>query len=101
MYITESIIDHTGYNFDVQIYSVLQGYYYNYYPLYIENLSGCNEYSSVSKKCLYINRSKQKPGDYIGTDYCLFFAHKEGDFIYISNTVFPNDQLIIETIFNT
>ncbi len=99
VYVTQSTIS-SGYNFDTYIYSTYQGYYYHYWPLYI-NTNVCSETVPVSKKCLYVNRAKQKPGDYVGSDYCLFFTYYENDYIYISNVAYQNDKLSIDAIYTT
>jgi hypothetical protein len=97
VYVTQSSIS-SGYNFDTYIYSTYQDYYYHFWPLYI-NTNVCSETVPVSKKCLYVNRAKQKPGDYVGSDYCFFIKYSVGAYETVTgNIYFPNNKIIVEEI---
>jgi len=87
-----------GYDFDMRVKSSLTDYEYHYYPFFAGGNNSCSESGPVAGKCIYIKRSKGKPGDYIGEDYCFFVNFKVGDWIYISNVDFENDKISIESI---
>ncbi len=99
MYVSESMNDSNSYDFDVKIYSQLQDFNYHYSPLYI-NSTACSSSSPVSQKCIYIKRSKSKPGEYIGEDHCFFVNYKKGDFHYVAgNIFFINNKIIVDEIY--
>jgi len=97
MYVTSSSIS-SGYNFDTYTYSELQGYYYHFWPIYLTQLSGCSTSLPISKKCLFVNRSKFKPGDFIGENYCFFVNYVIGAFETEYNTCLPENKVIISGI---
>ena len=100
VYVTESTIDSTGYYFNVTLYSPLQNYYYHYWPTYYGNISGCSLNGFILKKCLFINRSKTKPGNFIGESNCFFIKYNNGDYSSEFNINFPNNKIIIDSIYD-
>lgn len=100
VYVTESTIDQTGYYFNVSLFSTYQNYYYHYWPTYYGNIAGCSLNGIVSKRCLYVNRSKTKPGDFIGESNCFFIKYNNGDYSSEFNIIFPNNKIIIDSIYD-
>src|SRR5690606_11543148 len=66
-------------SFTTEIYSAYQDYSYNYFSQYIGTLEGCSENSPVQKRCLYVDREKGKPGEYLGHGYCFFINYRKGE----------------------
>jgi hypothetical protein len=97
MYVTESY-NSNGYDFLVKIKSSLTDFEYIYWPIYAGGNNACSETSPVRGKCIYIKRSKGKPGEFIGEDYCFFVNFKIDDGIFISNINFPNNKLRVQEI---
>ncbi|MES2556444.1 MAG: hypothetical protein V4604_09860 [Bacteroidota bacterium] len=98
MYVTESYNNSNGYDFLVKIKSSLTDYEYHYWPIYAGGNDNCSESSPVRGKCIYIKRSKGKPGEFVGEDYCFFVNFKVNDGIFISNVNFPNNTLMVQDI---
>jgi hypothetical protein len=98
VYVTQSTIG-SDYMFDTYMYSELQGYYYHYYPLYINN-NVCSKTEPTKSKCLFVTRAKQKPGDYIGENYCFFVNYSVGSYETEFNICNPNNRVIISNVFN-
>jgi hypothetical protein len=100
VYVTESTIDSTGYYFNVRLFSTYQDYFYHYWPTYYGNIDGCSLNGIISKRCLYVNRSKTKPGDYIGESTCFFVKFNLGDFLYTGSDLnyCPENKIHIEEI---
>lgn len=102
VYVTESYIDEGGYDFNVRMFSTYQDFYYHYWPTFMSNLNGCSIYSAVSKRCLFINRSKYQFGNVLGESKCFFIKYYIGDFIYSGSdmTYCPDNKVIFENIYN-
>lgn len=98
VYVTESTIDPSGYNFDVRMFSIYNDFYYHYWPTYMGNISECSETSPVSKKCLYVNRSKYQFGNVIGDNYCFIVSYKVGVFESEFNVCLPENKIVVEDI---
>lgn len=90
--------------FVTEIYSSYQDYSYNYYADYIEN-NICSENLPVLSRCLYVDREKGKPGEYVGHGYCFFVNYRKGDNVSINSgggiNDCPNNSLIYEDIFSS
>lgn len=97
VYVTEATNTAGNYNFDVRVYSSYQDYYYHYYPYFLD-VSDCNQNSDIYKKCVIVNRSKYRPGDFVGEGNCFFYKFKVGEVETTFNTEFANNKIIIEDI---
>jgi hypothetical protein len=100
VYVTESI-NTSGYDFDMRVYSTYQDYFYHYYPFFPTEHNGCSPSAPVNQKCLYITRSKGKPGDFVGDAYCFFVNYKVNDFTYVFNVYYENNKIIVKDIWDT
>ena len=102
VYVTESHNDHEDFKFDVRMHSTYQGYNYHYWPDYV-NTSSCSLNNESSNKCMFINRSKGKPGDYIGESRCFFVSFIKGSFETTGSdlTYCPNNRIIVDDVLNT
>lgn len=98
VYVTQALIDLNSYNFDIRTHSSYQGYNYHYWPMYLSGISTCSSVDAVSKKCLFIKKSKGKPGDFIGEGYCFFVNYNLNDFLGSFNVYFENNKIIISEI---
>jgi len=99
VYVTE-YVNSSSYDFDMRVKSALTDYEYHYSPFYVSGNQSCSQVNPVVGKCLYINRSKGKPGDYIGEGYCFFVNTVKGDWAYITgNIYFENNKISVEDSF--
>lgn len=99
LYVTESYNNSTGYDFLVKIKSSLTDYEYRYWPFFAGGNNACSETSPVEGKCIYIKRSKGKPGEYVGEDNCFFVNFKIGYWTYAYNNIyFENNRIIVDNI---
>ena len=98
-YVTHGNVSDSWY-FETEIYSTLQDFSYNYYPKYIQVLEGCNANATVNKKCLYVDREKGKPGEYVGHGYCFFVNYYQGASKNVPNISFSNNKIIIDEIYS-
>jgi len=100
LYVTE-YYNSDGYDFDMRVHSSLSDYNYHYWPLFTGS-SGCSATSPIHKKCIFINRSKGKPGDYIGESQCFFVNYKQGDYETTGSdlTYCPNNKIIVEQVYS-
>lgn len=99
VYVTESINHTANYDFDMRIYSTYQDYYYHYFPIYASGSYKCNPSGDISTSCVRVKRSKYKASDYQGEGNCFLFTYNLGDSDNVSNTSFPNNKIIIESIY--
>jgi hypothetical protein len=103
VYVTDSYISETTYDFDIRTHSTLSDYNYHYWPFYT-NAQGCNLTLPLpkNKKCLYVNRSKGKQGEFVGQDYCFFVNYSIGSFETVTgNIFFDNNKIIIDSIYDS
>jgi hypothetical protein len=82
MYVIESYINQSNYDFNIRIQSSLTGYRYHYWPEYYPNISGCSNPNAVFNNCLNVKISKGKSSDFVGSKECMFFKSKINDYIY-------------------
>lgn len=101
VYVTE-YTNSSGYDFDMRTYSTLEDYVYHYSPFFAGGNQSCSESAPVQGKCLYINRSKGKSGDYVGQGYCFFVNYRKGDDAFITgNIYFENNKIIVSNVLST
>lgn len=99
VYVTQSSINPDGYDFDIRMYSTLEGYTYHYWPMYASGAALCSTTEPMTGKCLYIKRSKGKLGDFVGEDNCFFVNYRVNDFMYNGgNIYFENNKIIVHEI---
>ena len=99
MYVTEGYNDYSGYDFDTRIESALTGYEYHYWPLFASGSNSCHESGPSRGKCLFVKRSKGKPGDYLGEGSCFYINYIEASYSYVFNTQFPDNKIIVQKIY--
>jgi hypothetical protein len=90
LYVTQSS-NSNGYDFSCQIKSNLTQYKYDYWPVYAGG--NCSQTSPIQQKCVFIKRSKGKPGDFVGEGYCFFVNYRTGDYLGSYNTSFENNTI--------
>ena len=102
VYVTTAVIDDNGYNFDIRTHSTLEDYDYHYWSTYASGAPNCKTTGVVAGKCLLVKRSKGKPGDFVGEDYCFFVNYIDKDFIYVTgNIYYENNKIIVDKIYPT
>ncbi|MFT6502332.1 MAG: hypothetical protein ACJASQ_002458 [Crocinitomicaceae bacterium] len=97
IYVTEASENPSNYDFDVRVYSTYEGYFYHYWPEY-SPVPGTNEYGIVCKTCLFIKRSKYKPGDYVGEATSCFFVPIVGTEETNWTVLYPSNKVRITSI---
>ncbi|GAB5417880.1 MAG: hypothetical protein Crog4KO_23720 [Crocinitomicaceae bacterium] len=80
VYVTSASENPSNYDFNVEVYSTHQDYYYRYWP----QLGGavgstCTENGIICGKCVTVFRSKYKPGDFVNQASCFLFQPNVGD----------------------
>ncbi len=98
VYVTEYQNDPSNYNFDVRVYSTYQDYYYHYWPEFSSGAQSCNESGITCTSCLRVQRSKYRPGDFVGQGRCFIFIPRIGDFEYVPNVEYANNKIVINDI---
>ena len=98
VYVTE-YYNAGNYDFDIRTHSTLEGYNYHYWPYYAGGNQSCSQNIPVNMKCLYVERSKGKSGDFVGEDNCFFVKYNKNDFTYAPNNIYyTNNKIIVEDI---
>jgi len=100
MYVTQ-YSNSNGYDFDMRVKSSLTDYEYHYFPFFAGGNQSCSEAAPVVGKCIYIKRSKYKPGDYIGEGNCFFVNYKVGDWTYVPNVTYWDNKIVIAELFSS
>ena len=107
VYVTSAAENPSNYDFDVEVYSTYQDYYYHFWPQYGPTLgSTCSQSGESCGWCVKVFRSKYKPGDFVSQATCFMFQPIIGnkDYNYhtsIENYVYVNDvvdSMIIGTL---
>jgi hypothetical protein len=97
VYVTEASENPTNYDFDVRVYSTYQDYYYHFSPEYFPG-NGCPDNGSICKRCLYVKRSKYKPGDFVDEVKCFFFTPDIGNQDVNWSVLYPSNKVRIESV---
>lgn len=101
VYVTE-YSNSSGYDFDMRTHSTLEDYNYHYWPFYAGGNQSCSESNPVQGKCLYINRSKGKTGEFVGEDKCFFVNYRNGSWTYAYNNIYyENNKISVSNISST
>lgn len=99
MYVIESYISPSSYDFNIRIQSSLTGYRYHYWPEYFPNSIGCSQTEPVGKRCLQIRRSKSKYQDHLGDNNCFFINFKINDYDFTGySTLCSNNKIVFTQI---
>ncbi len=98
VYVTSALENPSNYDFDVEVYSTYQDYYYRFWPVYNLVSSECPAQGVICKQCLNINRSKYKPGDFVAETNCFFFTPELGAFEYEPHSQAPMNRVILDSI---
>jgi hypothetical protein len=100
VYVTDSYISETTYDFDIRTHSTLSDYNYHYWPNYAAGSNQCDTKYPVKGKCLIVKRSKGKMGDFVGEDNCFFVNYSLDSFLYnTGNIYFDNNKIIVDSIY--
>lgn len=86
------------YDFDARYTSVLTGYTYHFFPFghsYSFGSQDCDPVKPIKNRCITINRSKYKPGNFIAEDACFFYNCNLNDSLYTMNLNVENNQIKI------
>jgi hypothetical protein len=90
----------SGYDFDMRVHSTLEDYDYHYWPIYANGaIEECSESEPVSGRCIIIQKSKGKIGDFQGESNCFFINYKVGDWSYVMNVSYPESKITVSNIF--
>ena len=103
MYVTEANNDLGSYGFDIRIKSALTDYEYHYWPVYNQAVKGCSLIKPVSKRCLYISRSKYTFQDFQGESDVFFVRYIVGDYMNTGSDMnyCPNNKITVGSILDT
>lgn len=97
VYMTSAAENPNNYDFDVEVYSTHQDYTYRYWPEYFPT-NGCPEHGTICRKCVNVNRSKYKPGDFVGEASCFIFVPLEGWNEGNPNVFFENNRIHVDSV---
>ena len=98
VYVTEAAENPSNYDFDVQVYSTYQDYFYHFWPEYAYLSQNCNDSGPICGSCITVKRSKYKTGEFVGEAKCFFFIPKLGLTDVNWNPTFANNYVSIEQI---
>ena len=102
IYVIEYYSDENGYNFFTYTKSSLTNYEYRFWPTYTGNISGCTQSGTVTKRCLFVNRSKGKFQDDLGESQVFFVNYKVGDHETTGGSWdCPNNEIQINSILDS
>ncbi len=97
VYVTIASENPNNYDFNVEVYSTYQDYYYRFWPEYYP-VNGCPQNGKICKRCLIVKRSKYKPGDFVAEGRCFLFIPLEGDSQGVYYNGFPENRIYIEEV---
>ncbi|GAB5417879.1 MAG: hypothetical protein Crog4KO_23730 [Crocinitomicaceae bacterium] len=100
VYVTSASENPSNYDFNVEVYSTHQDYYYRYWPIKV-NSNECPTNGIICKRCIQIKRSKYRPGDFVNESTCFLFVSKIGDNQYVPNTEFENNRIYVENVLDS
>ena len=95
MYVTESSFGPYCYNSNIVIHSDFDGYNYHFWSKLAT--SGCPTCGLIpkNKHCVFINKSKTKPGDFVSESCCFFTYAGVGDWIYSYGLQYNYDNILL------
>ena len=96
-WVSSSWLKSNNKEFDIVINSSLDDYDYHRWTHLLTQAK--NEDIIPKRKLAYIERSKTKAGDFIGTSFIGIFYPVVGDSVFNGNVYFENNQLIIKEIY--
>lgn len=100
VYVTISDDDSTSPNFDCRVYSAREDYFYHYFPV-ISSGSGCTDNGVSSNKCIYIKRTKTRPGDFVGEFTCFFIQYYKDAYTSVGNIYYTNNRITVKDVLDT
>ncbi|GAB5417878.1 MAG: hypothetical protein Crog4KO_23740 [Crocinitomicaceae bacterium] len=102
VYVTSASENPSNYDFNVEVYSTHQDYYYRYWPQFGSTVgSTCNESGLACGWCTKVFRSKYKPGDFIGQATCFIFQPEVGLSDYNSNPYVQGNYIYITNLLDS
>ena len=104
MYVTESSFGPYCYNSNIIIHSDFDGYNYHFWSRLAT--SGCPTCGLIpmNKHCVFIYKSKTKPGDFVSESCCFFTYAGVGDWIYSSSGGAPyyyDNLLVVYSVYDS
>ncbi len=100
VYVTLASENPNNYDFNVEVYSTYQDYYYRFWPQY-SPANGCSSSGVICNWCLNIKRSKYKPGDFVAESECAMFTPKIGRKKYVWTVTMPNNYIELTQLDST
>ena len=102
VYVTSAAENPSNYDFDVEVYSTYQDYYYRYWPQYGASIgSSCSQTGQSCGWCAKVFRSKYKPGDFVGQATCFIFQPIEGVSDINPNNSFANNRVYVDEVLDS
>jgi hypothetical protein len=97
VYVTSAAENPSNYDFDVEVYSTYQDYYYRFWPQYGAAVgSTCSPTGQSCGWCAKVFRSKYKPGDFVGQATCFIFQPVEGASDVNPNNSYANNRVYVD-----
>ncbi len=101
VYVTLASENSNNYDFNVEVYSTYQDYYYRFWPVWGASSSSCSESGIICNRCVKVRRSKYKPGDFINESTCFIFIPKNYQFDYNPHSIAPENKIITANILDS
>ena len=99
VYVTSAAENPSNYDFDVEVYSTHQDYYYRFWPQYGGSVgSNCSQSGQSCGWCISVFRSKYKPGDFVGEGQCFIYIPKLGARDYVWTSSLPSNYIEVTQI---
>lgn len=95
--VIQSTEDLTSVNFNVLTFSSREQCYIEFWPVITGD---CMDKTIICDKCIFVKRSKYKPGNFIGESYCFSFKIDIGDITSDFNPVLPENKIIVDNVFD-
>jgi hypothetical protein len=97
IYVTEASENPSNYDFDIRMYSSYQDFYYHFWPEY-SPVPGTSESGIVCETCVFVQRSKYRPGVAVYQAKCFMFIPELGLSQSNYNSLISNNKVITEQI---
>ena len=101
VYVTETWSDTSSVLFSTRLYSDYDTYFYRFWTTGVNGSLVTNHMTKKTDLSTRVNRSKGKPGDYIGEDPCFLFYPAPGLWTYTYGGPYvTNNVLLIEEVYS-
>jgi hypothetical protein len=98
VYVTSAMQSDVNFNFNVEVYSSYQDYFYEFWPEYNVISNQCPEDGIICSHCVNVVRSKYKPGDFVGEASCFIFIPVVGWNEVNPNVFYENNRIHVSSI---